>query len=335
LELELQEIEQHQKTAFDTVAGCREKYIAINEAKDETTTCYACGQELPEDKLADIAAKKQAELDKVIKQGNLAKKELDQINAKIEAKKQAIKVAVEAAEKQEIEYKEGEEYKQQRFAEFAAKAERHEVDYSADGVWAGLNNTLTEAEAAIGKPVSEQLKAIEDNRVFKQDELEGLNRLLANTDNSKKAHARIQELEAQEKELSAKIAGVDKMLEMIGEYKAAESKLIEEAVNSKFEHVKFRLFNTLLNGSIEETCDTTLNGVSYTDMSYGQRILAGVDIINVLSKHYDSSVVLFIDNSESLTLHIEPQSQVIRLMAVIAKKLTVSCDAEYEIKKTA
>lgn len=334
LELELQEIEQHRKTALDAVAVCRKKYIAIKEAKGETTTCYACGRELPEDKLAEMADKKKAELAEVIRRGNLAKKGLDETNAKIEEVKQAIKEAKEAVEKQQIEYKEGEEYREAIFAEFATKAEKREVAYSNDGVWAELNSTLKEAEAVIGEPTSKQLKDIEENRLFKQDELNALNKLLANADNAKKNKSRIKELLKEEKALSAQITGIDKMLDMIGDYKAAESKLIEEAVNSKFEHVKFKLFKTLLNGSIEDTCETTLYGVSYSDMSYGQRILAGVDIINVLSKHYDSQVVLFIDNSESLTLPIQPQSQVIRLMAVVAKKLTVSYYNEGEIKKT-
>jgi len=55
--------------------------------------------------------------------------------------------------------------------------------------------------------------------------------------------------------------------------------------------------------------------VPYADMSAGQKIFVGIDIINVLSAHYDTSIPLFIDHAESLTLPIEATSQIIELHA--------------------
>jgi hypothetical protein len=50
-------------------------------------------------------------------------------------------------------------------------------------------------------------------------------------------------------------------------------------------------------------------------MSTGQKIICGVDVINVLSEHYVVSVPLFVDHAESLTLPLEAKSQTIELYA--------------------
>jgi hypothetical protein len=50
-------------------------------------------------------------------------------------------------------------------------------------------------------------------------------------------------------------------------------------------------------------------------MSTGEKIICGVDVVNVLSAYYNVSVFLFVDNAESLTLPLEAKSQTIELYA--------------------
>jgi len=184
-----------------------------------------------------------------------------------------------------------------------------------DAEWCKLTEQIEKAKAEIGAPVTEQLDAIESRKNEAQRELDKVNTALAQADRAKADKTRIAELEAKEKDLAQKIADIDRELAEIDQYKAAESRLIEEAVNSRFTHVQFKLFNYNLNGSIEDTCEAMLNGVPYMDMSTGQQILAGVDVINALSEHYGISVPLWIDHAESLTLPLEARSQVIELYA--------------------
>ncbi|MDO8302887.1 MAG: hypothetical protein Q7T18_06585, partial [Sedimentisphaerales bacterium] len=101
------------------------------------------------------------------------------------------------------------------------------------------------------------------------------------------------------------------------------------AVNGKFKYVSFKLFNRLLNGNIEPTCVAMLDGVPYQDMSYGQKIRVGIDILSVLSNHYGLHVPLVIDNSESLTYPVEFDGQTIQLRAdKNVKKVTVSATSK-------
>jgi len=96
-----------------------------------------------------------------------------------------------------------------------------------------------------------------------------------------------------------------------------------------FKAVTFKMFNVLLNGSIEDCCETLLNGVPYGDMSFGQKIFTSLDIVDTLGSYYESTCPLFIDHIESMTYPIQSSSQLITLRAVDGvKKLQVKVEKE-------
>ena len=207
---------------------------------------------------------------------------------------------------------------------------REKPDFAADALWNKTVGLITKAEKEIGESVSGQLVVIEDNRKAKSEEVEKLNQSLAQADRSEQDKKRIGELTEQEKDLSQKITEIDGQLASIAGYNASVSELVEAAVNHKFKRVTFKLFDRNLDGTPVPTCEAMLDGVPYSDLSYGQRIVVGVDIINVLSAHYGYSVVLFVDNSESLTYALEAQSQTICLRAD-RKQKTLKVEIEEKV----
>ena len=96
---------------------------------------------------------------------------------------------------------------------------------------------------------------------------------------------------------------------------------MENAINSKFELVKFRLFDTQINGGLIECCDTLVNGVPYADVNNAHKILAGLDIINTLIKFYNTSAPIFIDNRESINEIYSINTQIISLIVTTDSKL--------------
>ncbi len=290
--------------------------------------CAACGQKLPQDKIAELEKNRKANLKAIINKGNALKADIDNYKTAIAESEEKIKSLNTKLEQAKIQVQEAEKYKTERFAKIDEIIKSKPApDFTKDEKWQKITADIAKTEKTIGEPVTAQIEAIETQRKAKEEELTVFNTALANADNAKKAALRIKELEAKEKELAQQIADVERMVTMIGEYIAAESKKIEYAVNSKFKHVNFKLFSENLNGSIEDCCEAMLNGVPYSDMSCGQKIIVGIDIINVLSIRYGLSVVLFIDNAESLTLPMEANSQVIRLIADgNHKQVTVSRD---------
>jgi len=84
-------------------------------------------------------------------------------------------------------------------------------------------------------------------------------------------------------------------------------------VNGLFTLVRFRMFDSLINGGIEETCEALIDGVPFPDANNGAKIQAGLDIIRTLSGHYDCQAPVFIDNRESVTEIPEMGCQIINL----------------------
>lgn len=307
-----------------SLRSVQDQYKKARDAKTDDT-CYACGQKLPADQMAEVEKKRAESLASIAKEGNAIKAKVDACKAAIADLETGLSELREIVEKKKIELADAEEFKASRMAEIdTVLTNRPAPDFKQDTIWQNLNSDIQKLEKAIGPSMSEQLQTIDNQRTEKQTEVAALDKYLASADRSKADKLRITELEAKEKELAQKIADVEKQLAKIDRYNMEYSRMIETAVNDKFEFVEFKLFNYLLNGSIEETCEATYNGVPYSDLSTGQQIFAGIDIVNVLSAHYGLSVCLFVDHLESLTMPLKTDTQVIGLKAVEGiKKLTV------------
>lgn len=290
---------------------------STTQKKPLDDACYVCGQPLPESMQAEIERKRTVALDDISKRGNAAMNRVDACKDAITALAHECAGLQERVGQAEIELTEAQSYRDEQVPILDAQIAQNEpLDPKADEQWKGIVKEVAGIQAELGDPVSEQLTDIEERRQAKINRQAELDTALAQADNYTKGKARIVELGKQERQLSQAIADIEKQIADIGKYKAAESAMVEAAVNGRFKYVEFKLFNTRLNGTVEDCCEATLKGVPYPDMSFGQKKIVGVDIINVLSEHYDLSVPLFVDNAESLTLPVEANSQVIELYAL-------------------
>lgn len=89
--------------------------------------------------------------------------------------------------------------------------------------------------------------------------------------------------------------------------------IIENEINKMFDYVKFKLFETQINGGIAEVCYATVNGVPYDDVNSAGKINAGLDIIKTLQNQKDVKAFIFIDNAESITDIMPMENQMITL----------------------
>lgn len=125
---------------------------------------------------------------------------------------------------------------------------------------------------------------------------------------------RIAELETQQRKLAEEKNLLDETSFLIDEFVKAKVDLLEQSINSHFEYARFKMFNVLVNGNIEECCETTYKGVPYRSMNNAARINVGLDIINALTKFYNVTAPVFIDNAEAVTDFIKCNSQTIKLI---------------------
>ena len=310
----------------------KEHYAAMESQKDNTV-CSLCNQTLPEVNIAAMAEKKATELSRLAENGRSSYRAAVEENNIIQELTKSLNSFEERYQGYVAAHTELVEKTQTRVTDINKAIESREKPKKEDDfTWKNLTVIIEKAKAELPPSSAEKLQGIALSRKTLQDELTKLNTTLANVDTVQRTKDRITELKVKQVSLSQQIADIEKQLANIGEYTASESHLIETSVNKMFRHVTFKMFDTALNGNIEETCVAMLNGVPYSDLSYGQKILVGIDIINVLSKHYGISIVLFIDNAESLTYLIEATSQVIQLKAVPGRK-TLKVEVEQKAEK--
>src|SRR5690606_25633026 len=90
-----------------------------------------------------------------------------------------------------------------------------------------------------------------------QSEIDQLRNRLNNRDLIKKQEERITELEEQETNLSQELANFERQEFLMLEFSKKKMESIEDAINSKFKVVRFKMFRKLINGGEEECCDIT------------------------------------------------------------------------------
>ena len=148
---------------------------------------------------------------------------------------------------------------------------------------------------------------------------------LADANGEAKRKERIAELEASLKDKAQAVADIEKEEAEIKVFTEAKINMLGEAVNSKFGVVKFKLYDTQINGGYAECCEATVNGVPYTrGLNSAARINAGLDIIRTLQRYYDVYAPVFVDNKESVTELVNMDCQLVCLQVTGDKELVIN-----------
>jgi DNA repair exonuclease SbcCD ATPase subunit len=282
------------------------------------TNCPTCGQGLPEDQiqaahdkaLADFNRGKAHRLEQISNEGKQAKEQVtqaEQANIRLQGEIEQLTEQLNSMQSMLT------------FAEFELTELRsgiQSLDSNPD--YQGLIAGKEAARQAISKIQSSQQEACSKVRTeisSIQQELRSLEEELAKFAQYRKIEKRIDELESEERKLAAEYERLQEELFLTEEFTRAKVALLDSKINSKFKHARFRLFKDLVNGGVDEVCDTLYNGVPYGGgLNNAARINVGLDIINTLGRHYGFSAPIFIDNAESVTDLIDTDSQMIRLI---------------------
>jgi len=172
---------------------------------------------------------------------------------------------------------------------------------------ATLQSKIKEVKLADNSELKEQKQTL-------QSDIKQLIELKGKSSVNESIDKRIKELANREKELSQIIANLEKEQFVIERFKKVKTESLEKSVNEKFEYVTFKLFEEQVNGGLNPTCITLVNGVPFGSANTAGRINAGLDIINTLCKVNEINAPIFIDNRESVTKLIPTQSQIISLI---------------------
>lgn len=300
-----------------------------------TTVCSLCGQRLPEDKIeslrADFSQRKADAIEifneehaktlaMIVDDGNACAemiKNLTKNNKELENKINTLKLN----EAEEIDIIKG-------FDEQISKIPAC-ADYMQNAEYAKLKAKQDKLLVDIAELESKGAdKAVEDAKADKaklKSQLDEVNKIIAQAANNVAIDDRIETLRDEQKEIGQKVADQEQMLYLLEEFIRFKLDKVSESINSHFKTVNFKLFEMQLNGGMKDCCECTVNGVPYSTLNSGHRIVAGLDIIRSLSELYGVSAPIFVDNAESLNEFNVPavDAQLILLSVSEDKQLKV------------
>ena len=175
-----------------------------------------------------------------------------------------------------------------------------------------------EAETADTSEIEEVIELLKNSI----DEIKGKLTLKTVIDNSTE---RIKNLSGELKASNLELARLEGIEFTINNFNKAKMSIVEERVNSLFSIVKFRMFDTQINGGEVETCEEMVDGIPYNGaLNNAMRVNAGLDIINAICKHIGIYAPIFFDNAESVNEFIQTESQVIKLVVTKDKNLKIN-----------
>lgn len=311
---------------------------------ESTTVCSLCGQRLPEDKIEQLktdfeekkakAKEDAAERLKTIRESfnNQKVAELNRIASLGTDKKSEIEIMksdIEDAEKKLPELREQETEQMKIKNECIKKLSElpEEADLSTNDDYKALMKKNTDLQSQIDSARANSIDTseLESKKLELESALEDAKTIIAQATKNVEIDERIAQLQAEQKEIGQKVADQEQMLYLLESFIRYKLDKVSDSINSHFKTVNFKLFEMQLNGGMKDCCECTVNGVPYSTLNSGHRIVAGLDIIHSLSELYGVSVPIFVDNAESLNEFNVPDmdAQLILLSVSEDKQLKV------------
>jgi len=136
----------------------------------------------------------------------------------------------------------------------------------------------------------------------------------------------IKELENEQQQQNIALAELEREIETAFLYRQNEVNVIESKVNSNFRLARFRFFEPLVNGGFAETCECTMHGTPYANLSTSEKVNVGIDIINALQRYLSCTAPIIIDNAEGVTDFEPTNAQTIRLFVKDVPSIQIAND---------
>lgn len=307
----------------------REKYYVVDKEQfhfeDNCGECPTCKQSLPVEQVDAARNEAQAQFNErrtrcladIQHEGGSRKDQVEQLNERLTTLRNEHDVILEEMNKyqddlsaQDKELKKAQkalENAQSNVQDVTTTDEYKSITLQIEALQAEikqLNEHAHEAVAGIDEEI-EKLKFIRN----------GCNNALSQHANIEASKERIIELEDQQVKLAQEYEKLEQTTFLIEEFIRTKVNMLTERINSKFKYARFKLFDTQVNGGLNEVCETTYKGVPYgTGLNNAAKINVGLDIINTLSAHYGILAPIFVDNAEAVTKFIDVETQLISLV---------------------
>lgn len=288
------------------------------EMNPDDCICPYCKQPLPEiqqedkrqrfladkdNRLAEISRK----MDAVISQGQEEKKRIEGIEAKLTAEESEIS-PLESKEK--ILAEELSSVAITTFPPFQSTDEAKDLIAKAERIREAIRNSsssMSEAANALRKDIADAENKIQE--IIKE---------IGSIDLRREYLEKIDELGKDRRTTALAIGDANRKTQLLTLFIRKKAELLDKKISGRFNGVRFRLTENLINGTTRECCEPLVRSASgwipYTQASNAEKIKGGLEIIRMLADNLRKEMPVMIDNAESVIDYGEERGmQLIRL----------------------
>ena len=340
-------LEAEAKTAAETVKPYRQTVVNLDnaireneeklkvlqdswqavDAEEFNDECPCCHRPYPPEQIADQRAafnrSKAERLEKIEADGNA----LFDKNEENKAQRDAAMKEVQRLSKLDIEMpdKRSEIMKQREEAVQALPPMENRRDwFEASEDLKRINHEIEELHIDVKLKLMDAEKAIENA----QKPIGDIDVRLAEIKAAEATRALITDYTKQQQTLREQHDELALKLSLIKKFDEIKAVITTEKVKAILPGMDFKLFNyNNTNEGYTETCELVKDGKPYANLSNGEKIAVGCELIAAISKHYGVSNPVWIDNAEATTKHLETNGQAILLRVSAA-------DAELRIERS-
>jgi len=288
---------------------------------DDALVCDKCGQNLPADKIELVRDQAlriwQNGKDSRLKELDI---KLNVVIAKGQTAKEMIKTmedrlakAVEEQETAKREVKLAQDYYLEISTSSTQQEPIKEIDLTGDKVYETMKADLEVLESSIVDP-EDKTDVLLASKAKLESQVAEIVKRLNGKEEREKGLQRITELVERGKTLSSLIAYEKSRQFQVERFVRARAEKLESSINAMFDNISFRLFDIQINGAIVDDCEPLIQNVEYRDASTSEKIRANLDIISAMQKSKESTLPVFVDNSEAATYLRKINGQLIRLI---------------------
>ncbi len=293
------------------VVKLREKWseVAAQEFDQSSGVCPTCGREYPPDQLDEMVEQfnqnRATQLENLENKGKELSKTRDDLLVDVDEYRRQI-----VADQQSLLFSEDRLTEvTEQFTDPPPFEETTECRRLQDQISAARHD-LSTVDSVAAKQVEKLTTQLDDINA----QIDAIKARMATKGIIEQQDKRIAELKSQEKEYAQMLATYDNGLLLAEKFVQIKAQDIEEKVNSAFRLVRWKLFDTQVNGGVKACCEATVKGIEYgTNLNSAAKLNAGLDIINTLGRASGKSVPIWIDNAESVTSFLPIDAQIIRL----------------------
>lgn len=269
-----------------------------------STTCPTCGQPLPQEKAKRARetwnTAKAATLERISEKGRKKAEEggghmaeasrLHKQEEEAAAQVATLKARLDEARK---------EYARHMIPQAKAVTQTDEMKALA----IRIREAEQELEGMREKPKATRDDALLQERKILDNATEELSAALAMRTVREQHAAEAERLEKRLRDLGAEKARCMRLLDTLADFQREKVKQVEARVNSMFESMTFRLYETTLEGVPSAVCVPLVQGVPFEAANSAARMNAGLEAAMLIGKHLGLTAPVWVDNAEG-NLHI-------------------------------